>query len=76
MDAGALLRDTAERAIAHLEGLDDRPVHATATIEQLRASFGGPLPDGPLDPATVVAELADAAAAGSWGRCRPATSAS
>lgn len=71
MDAAALLRDTAERAIAHLQGLADRPVHATASVAELRDAFGGPLPDGPLDPAVVVEELAEAAAPGTVGTMSP-----
>lgn len=71
MDAGALLRETAERAIGHLEGLDERPVHVTATLGELRDAFGGPLPEGPIDPAVVVADLADAAADGVVGTMSP-----
>ncbi len=71
MDAGGLLRDTAERAITYLEGLDDRPVHATATLEDLRQALHGPLPEGPVDPAAVVAELAEAAAGGVVGTMSP-----
>jgi glutamate/tyrosine decarboxylase-like PLP-dependent enzyme len=71
VDAGGLLRDTAERAIRHLEGLQDRPVHAEATLEELRKAFAVPLPDDPVDPAVVVAELADAAADGVVGTMSP-----
>ncbi len=71
MDAGAVLRDAAERAITHLAGLDERPVRATATLVELRDGLGGPLPDGPVDPATVVAELADAAGGGIVGTTSP-----
>jgi len=71
MDVGRLLRDTAERAITHLGGLDDAPVRATATLEELRSAFGGALPDHPLDPGQVVAELADAAVSGTVGTTSP-----
>ena len=55
-----LLARTAERAADYVETLGERPIRESATVEELRASLGGPLPDGPSDPATVVAELADA----------------
>jgi glutamate/tyrosine decarboxylase-like PLP-dependent enzyme len=44
-----------------VDGLGERRVGATATIEELRAAFGGPVPDGPADPSDVIAELAKAA---------------
>ena len=71
MDAGAVLRDAAERAISHLAGLDDRPVHASATLVELRDALRLPLPDGPVDAATVVAHLADAAGGGIVGTMSP-----
>jgi glutamate/tyrosine decarboxylase-like PLP-dependent enzyme len=52
-----LLRDTADRAIRYLDGLAARGVApAPAAVERL-AELGGPLPDGPTDPASVVAML-------------------
>src|SRR4051812_6180311 len=52
-----LLRSTAERAIRYLAGLDERSVAPSpAAIERL-VEVGGPLPDGPSDPAEVVALL-------------------
>ncbi len=71
MDAGALLRDTAERSIRHLEGHDDRPVHAEATLDELRSALAGPLPEEPADAGEVVAALADAAAPGVVGTMSP-----
>lgn len=71
MDVADLLRDTTERAIAYLQGLDDRPVRAPAALEELRAAFSGGLPESPTDPAAVVADLADAAAAGVVGTTSP-----
>ena len=54
-----LLRDTAERAIRYRAGLDARAVVPTAkAIEDLDA-LGGPLPEGPDDPAAVLALLDD-----------------
>jgi glutamate/tyrosine decarboxylase-like PLP-dependent enzyme len=45
-------------AARFVRGLAERPVAATAGAEELRDRLGGPLPDGPSDPAEVVAELA------------------
>ncbi len=56
----SLLDDTATYAAEFLEGLPERRVAPTATAEELRIEFGGPLPDGPRDPQLVVAELAKA----------------
>jgi len=53
-----------DSALAHLTGLPDRPVGAGASLEELHAALGGPLPEGPDDPAKVVAALAAAAAPG------------
>ena len=52
-----LLQATAERAIRYLEGLDDRPVAPTAEAMAGLAELDGPLPEGPSDPAEVVALL-------------------
>src|ERR671914_24533 len=48
-------------ATRYLRGLAERPVAATAGFDELRARLGGPLPDGPSDPAEVVAQLAELA---------------
>ena len=56
-----LLRQTAEAAISHLEGLDERPVAAPASAEDLLASIGGPLPHGPSAPEKVIGDLVAAA---------------
>jgi glutamate/tyrosine decarboxylase-like PLP-dependent enzyme len=55
------LAAASEGATRFLRGLPERPVAATAGTEELRARLGGPLPDGPSDPAEVVAELAELA---------------
>ncbi|WP_412543413.1 pyridoxal-dependent decarboxylase [Longispora sp. K20-0274] len=51
-----------DRAVAHtrswLASMPDRPVPPRATADELRATLGGPLPDGPSDPADVVDLLA------------------
>ncbi|MEO8742669.1 MAG: aspartate aminotransferase family protein, partial [Lysobacteraceae bacterium] len=51
--------DTAVRhAQSWLASLSDRPVPAQATIEELAALLGGPLPDEPTDPVDVIEQLA------------------
>jgi glutamate/tyrosine decarboxylase-like PLP-dependent enzyme len=60
-EARELLRRTAELAGDFLDSLDDRPVFPRTTYEELRSAFGGPLPEQPVDPGTVIAELAAAA---------------
>jgi glutamate/tyrosine decarboxylase-like PLP-dependent enzyme len=59
-----LLGQTASHAADFLEGLDERHVRGTSGVDEIRARLGGPLPDGPADPAAVVAELAQAAEPG------------
>jgi glutamate/tyrosine decarboxylase-like PLP-dependent enzyme len=51
-------------ATAYLAGLPQRHVGAMATVDQLRAALGGPLPIAPTDPVTVTAQLAAAAEPG------------
>src|ERR687894_1251279 len=53
------LEAAAAGATRYLRGLAERPVAATAGADELRARLGGPLPDGPSDPAEVVAQLAE-----------------
>jgi glutamate/tyrosine decarboxylase-like PLP-dependent enzyme len=55
-----LLDDAATYAAEFLDGLPDRTVAPTATAEDLRNELGGPLPEGPLEPRLVVADLARA----------------
>jgi glutamate/tyrosine decarboxylase-like PLP-dependent enzyme len=55
------LEAAAAGATRFLRGLAERPVAATAGAEELLARLGGPLPDGPSDPAEVVAQLAELA---------------
>jgi glutamate/tyrosine decarboxylase-like PLP-dependent enzyme len=52
------LEAAAASATEFLRGLASRPVPATADAGELAARLGGPLPDGPSDPAEVVAQLA------------------
>nr|WP_221375178.1 aminotransferase class V-fold PLP-dependent enzyme [Actinoplanes polyasparticus] len=53
-----------DHATTYLGGLPDRPVRPSASLEELRAALGGPLPAGPLPPERVVAELIAAAEPG------------
>lgn len=50
-----LMHDAARRAISYLEGLPGRPVAARG-VDDL-AALAGPLPEGPCDPADVLAML-------------------
>jgi glutamate/tyrosine decarboxylase-like PLP-dependent enzyme len=52
------LEAAAASAIQFLRGLGSRPVPARAGAEELAARLGGTLPDGPSDPAEVIAQLA------------------
>jgi glutamate/tyrosine decarboxylase-like PLP-dependent enzyme len=55
------LTEAYEQATRFLTGLPDRPVGSTATLAELRAALGGPLPDKGTDAREVVARLAAAA---------------
>ncbi|TIW18667.1 MAG: aspartate aminotransferase family protein, partial [Mesorhizobium sp.] len=50
-----------------IEGLDTRPVGATATLPELRRSFGGPLPPHGRSAEEVVRTLAKDATSGMHG---------
>lgn len=56
-----LLRRTADLAVEFLESLPHRHVGATGSIEELRAAFGGPLPEQGEAPLEVVERLVRAA---------------
>jgi glutamate/tyrosine decarboxylase-like PLP-dependent enzyme len=53
-----LLRRTTELSLEFLEGLPERRVGAPATLEELRSSLGGPLPERGEDPLAVIESLA------------------
>ena len=59
-----LLQLTSEYATAYLETVEERPVREAAGLEELRAALGGPLPEHPVDPEQVIAELIEAAEPG------------
>ena len=54
----AALTRAADLAQEFLAGLPTRPVNATASIAEIRARFGGPLPEVGEDPVAVVEALA------------------
>jgi glutamate/tyrosine decarboxylase-like PLP-dependent enzyme len=59
-DVNGVLRDAAERSLRYLEEIGERRVAPLpAQLDQLRR-LGGPLPEGPADPAEVLALLDDA----------------
>jgi len=59
-----LLRLTADYAAQYRGSVGERPVAATATIEELREALGGPLPAQATDAEQVIAELIAAAEPG------------
>ena len=59
-----LLGLTADYAAQFLGSLDDRPVGSSASVEDLRAAFGGPLPVKGSDDVQVIADLIAAAEPG------------
>jgi glutamate/tyrosine decarboxylase-like PLP-dependent enzyme len=63
-DWKAPLGEAFAHAVAYLDGLPERPVRAGASLAELRAALGGPLPEEPQDPAAVVAALVAAAEPG------------
>jgi glutamate/tyrosine decarboxylase-like PLP-dependent enzyme len=52
------LEEAAAHAVEFLRGLPERPAGSRAGAAELRPRLGGPLPEGPTDPAEVVAQLA------------------
>jgi glutamate/tyrosine decarboxylase-like PLP-dependent enzyme len=66
-----VLERAAARAAEFLHSLPDRPVHATATVEELAGALGGPLPDDPTDPVEVIERLATGADGGLVGSAGP-----
>jgi glutamate/tyrosine decarboxylase-like PLP-dependent enzyme len=66
-DTVATLNRALMHARTHIEGLASAPVNATIGIEELRARFGGPLPEGGMPPVEVVDALVAASAGGHLG---------
>jgi glutamate/tyrosine decarboxylase-like PLP-dependent enzyme len=55
------LAEAFDHALAYVEGLPGRPIIPPATLPELRAALGGPLPEQPVEDREVVADLAMAA---------------
>jgi glutamate/tyrosine decarboxylase-like PLP-dependent enzyme len=55
---------TADYAVQFLEHLDERPIPPRASLEELRAALGGPLPETGTDATQVIADLIDGAEPG------------
>lgn len=64
-----MIQSLAERAASHacayLANVRERPVRATLTADELRASLGGPLPPRGEDPVRVIDAIAEAGRGGS-----------
>jgi glutamate/tyrosine decarboxylase-like PLP-dependent enzyme len=69
--ADDLLAAAAARIADYHHGLAERPVRAGADVDELRTLLGGPIPDGPAEPAEVIDKLADAVDAGSVATAGP-----
>jgi len=59
VDERELLHLTADYAADFLATLDDRRITPSATLDELRAQLGGPLPQDGLDPRVVIASLVE-----------------
>jgi glutamate/tyrosine decarboxylase-like PLP-dependent enzyme len=55
------LGEAFEESLAYLQGLPSRPIASHVDLSTLRAALGGALPELPVDPRDVVADLVDAA---------------
>jgi glutamate/tyrosine decarboxylase-like PLP-dependent enzyme len=62
-----LLAGVADYAAGFLATLDERRIQPAASVDELRAALGGPLPDGPTDAAEVIDRLIEAAEPGVVG---------
>jgi glutamate/tyrosine decarboxylase-like PLP-dependent enzyme len=67
IDVRGLLEATAGLAADHLEGIADRPVGCSVSVQDLREGFGARLPETPSAPLEVISELATAAEPGLVG---------
>ena len=71
-DDARLLSRTTELATGYLASLATRRVGGPVDLPALRAAMGGPLPEGPTDPVTVVEGVGRSGRPGARGNCRPA----
>ncbi|MBA2312643.1 MAG: aspartate aminotransferase family protein, partial [Actinobacteria bacterium] len=63
-DLGALFEEVARYAAGFIEGLPDRPVRSSASLDEVRVAFEAPLPESGLEPQTIIQELTTAAEPG------------
>lgn len=70
-DLSQLLQAAATAAASYRATIGDRPANATRDLDQLRASFGGPLPATPAPASDVLDALVKAAAGGLVGTAGP-----
>jgi len=63
----AILQRATDLALAFLSSLHTAPVHATASLAELRRRFVQPLPDDGVDPVTIIEDLARDTAGGLLG---------
>ena len=72
----APLEHALKHTLSHLEGIDDAPVAATASLAELRARLGRPLDETGVDAAQVIDELVDGVRGrGPWAAPAAASSA-
>lgn len=64
---GSTLQRALHHATAWLDGLEARPVAATATLDELRARLGGPLGQDGIEPTRVIDDLVEMTAGGHLG---------
>src|SRR3954453_13761988 len=67
MSERELLHQTADYAADFLATLDERPIRAEATVDELFESLGGPLPEDGMYPSAVVSSLVEDAEPGIVG---------
>ena len=63
-DMASVLANAQKHALKWLGRVEERPVRATATSEELRGMLGGPLPESGAAPEKIVENLAKAAERG------------
>jgi hypothetical protein len=62
-----LLDRTRRHAVDFLDGLDQRPVRPTTTLDELRSRLGAPLDNRGIDPTLVIDDLVAATSGGHLG---------
>ena len=67
MNTMEVLKHAEAHAQRYLDGLDERPINATVSPEELRRRLGGPLPADSTDPARVIDALVEGTEGGLLG---------